>query len=242
MKPRNHGPQSPPPRRPAPRGWPSRARPDPPPAEEPPPPTRGEKAKRKLKKLVVWLAVIGLFFLLISLFQDELVALLRKSPFLWSVYSHVAEQVEGRTLLGLVYGGFIGALFFVIVPLEPLFFYYLSLDYSAAWVIVLMLVSSVLGLFVNYLIGAAVGGTLLTRFARERFEKVKRSMERWGGGLVFLSNVVLFLPVQVLSLVIGATRFGARRFLLWTFAGRTVYLVMLYYAADFFSNHLVPTP
>lgn len=203
------------------------------------PPTRRERATRKLRKLLLWLGVFGLFFLLISIFQDDILGLIRKSPALWSVYSHIAEQVEGRTLLGLFYGSFIGALFFVVVPLEPLYFYYLQLDYSPVWLILLMLVSSVLGLFVNYLIGAAFGSTLLARFAPERFEKVNRAMERWGGGIVFLSNVVLFVPVQVISLVIGSTRLGARRFLLWTFCGRLVYLLMLYYAADFLGNNLL---
>ena len=202
--------------------------------------TRRARAKRKLKKLIFWLALFGVIFLLISLFQKQIVALIKMNKVTWAMYSHIAEQIEGKTLLGLWYAGFFGALFFIIVPLEPIYFYYLSLDHSPFWVITLMQLSSVLGLTVDYIIGAALGENVIARFARERFNRLHLTMERWGGMLITISNIIPFMPVQIISLLVGSTRYGLRKFFVYTFIGRLFYLLILFWGAYYITTNVMP--
>ncbi|MBU1244982.1 VTT domain-containing protein [Myxococcota bacterium] len=197
-----------------------------------------KKKKNRLGRLFFWLAVLGGLYVLFLFFRDDLVQLMRRNATVWAVYSHIADQISEKTLLGLAYAGFFGSLFFILIPLEAVFFYYLALEHHAALVILIMLFSSVLGLALDYLMGRLVGEGLLMRYAEERFTKTKRSMDRYGGTIVIVANIIPFLPVQIISVVIGATRFGLRKFLLYTLVGRGAYLVLLWYAADFFKNLL----
>ncbi|MBU1070246.1 VTT domain-containing protein [Myxococcota bacterium] len=197
-----------------------------------------KKKKNRLGRLFFWLAVLGGLYVLFLIFRDDLVQLMRRNATVWAVYSHIADQISDRTLLGLAYAGFFGSLFFILIPLEAVFFFYLALEHSPALVILIMLFSSVLGLALDYLMGRLVGEGLLMRYAEERFTKTKRSMDRYGGAIVIVANVIPFLPVQIISVVIGATRFGLRKFLIYTLVGRGAYLVLLWYAADFFKNLL----
>ncbi|PKN45324.1 MAG: hypothetical protein CVU59_09385 [Deltaproteobacteria bacterium HGW-Deltaproteobacteria-17] len=200
------------------------------------PPEKPAKKKTRLGRLFFWLAVLGGLYVLFLIFRHDLVQWMRGTPAVWAVYSHIADQISEKTLLGLAYAGFFGSLFFILIPLEAVFFYYLALEHHAALVVLIMLFSSVLGLAVDYLMGRLVGEGLLMRYAEERFTKTKRSMDRYGGFIVIVANIIPFLPVQIISVVIGATRFGLRRFLIYTLIGRGAYLVLLWYAADFFKN------
>ena len=201
-----------------------------------------KKKKRRLGRLFFWLAVLGALYVLFLIFRDDLLALLQRNATVWGVYTHIADQISEKTLLGLAYAGFFGSLFFILIPLEAVFFYYLALPHAAGLVILIMLVSSVLGLAVDYLMGRLVGEGLLMRYAEARFTKTKRSMEKWGGAIVVTSNVIPFLPVQIISVVVGATRFGLKKFLIYTLIGRGAYLVLLWYAADFFQKLMRALP
>jgi len=199
-------------------------------------PTRKKKKKSALGKLFFWLGVLGALYVLFLIFKDDLLELLRMNDTVWAVYSHIADQISEKTLLGLAYAGFFGSLFFILIPLEAVFFYYLALPHHFVFVIAIMLVSSVLGLAMDYLMGRLVGEGILMRYAEERFTKTKHSMEKWGGAIVILSNIIPFLPVQIISVVVGATRFGLKKFMIYTLIGRGAYLVLLWWAADFFKK------
>ena len=195
-----------------------------------------KRKKSRLGRLFFWLAVLGALYVLFLIFKDDLLALLQKNDTAWAVYTHISDQISEKTLLGLAYAGFFGSLFFILIPLEAVFFYYLALPHHVVFVITIMLVSSVLGLAADYLMGRLVGEGILMRYAEERFTKTKQSMEKWGGAIVILSNIIPFLPVQIISVVVGATRFGLKKFLFYTVIGRGAYLILLWYAADCFQK------
>jgi len=192
------------------------------------------RTKRKLKRLAIWAGVgVGLV-VLFSVFKQDLIDLLHSNSVTWAIYTHISGQLENDTLLGLAYAGFFGALFFIMIPLEAVFFYYLAMDFNPWVVLIIMQLSSVLGLTADYLMGSMVGERTLIRYAAETFKKTEGAMENWGGIIVVVSNVIPFLPIQVISLGIGSTRFGLVRFVVLTFLGRLVYLMGLLYFADFF--------
>jgi len=200
---------------------------------------RFQRTRRFIRKLVIWAVIIGAIYGLFVFFKDDIIALIHRNRYTWATYVHISTQISGKTLLGLFYAGFFGSLFFILIPLEAVFFYYLALPYNAVLVAVIMLVSSVLGLGADYIMGRIVGEGVLLRFKGQAFEKYKRAMERFGGLIIFVSNIIPFLPVQIISVAVGATRFGLKRFMVYTFISRGAYLVMLYYAADFFKGHLM---
>ena len=184
--------------------------------------------------------VLSLFGLGVYLLEQNLEAIARRNPISWHIYEHMAHHMGHHTYLGLFYTSFLGALFFVFIPLEAVFYYYLALPRWPGGVLLGAWLGSVLGLFADYLIGALVGQKLVARFWPEQFLKTKRGMERWGALIVVVSNLVPFLPVQFISLAIGATRFGARRFVLYTAVSRLAYLALLLAGGLWFQDTLGP--
>ncbi|MBU1238485.1 VTT domain-containing protein [Myxococcota bacterium] len=201
---------------------------------------RFARTRRLIRKLIIWAVIIGVIYGLFVLFKDDIIGLLQKNRYTWTTYVHISAQISQKTLLGLFYAGFFGSLFFILIPLEAVFFYYLALPYNGILVLIIMLISSVLGLGLDYIMGRLVGESVLLRFKGTQFEKYKRAMESYGGLIVFVSNIIPFLPVQIISVAVGATRFGLKRFMVYTFISRGVYLVMLWYTADFFKTYLLP--
>jgi membrane protein YqaA with SNARE-associated domain len=197
------------------------------------------RTRRFIRKIIIWAIIIATIYGLFVLFKDDIINLLRKNQYTWAVYIHISSQISGETLLGLAYAGFFGALFFILIPLEVVFFYYLALPYNSIVVLFIMLISSVLGLGVDYIMGRLVGESVLLRFKGTKFEKYKRAMESYGGFIVVVTNIIPFLPVQIISVAVGATKFGLKRFMIWTTIGRGLYLVILIYTADFFKTYLL---
>ncbi len=196
------------------------------------------RARRLFRKLLLWAALLALLGLGIYWVQANLASLAKHNAVTWAIYRHMAAHMGGHTYLGLFYTSLLGALFFVFIPLEAVFYYYLALPRSQVGVLAAAWAGSVLGLFFDYLMGAAFGQRILARFWPERFLKTKRAAERWGTFVVAVSNLVPFLPVQFISLAVGATRFGARRFLLATAASRLLYLLVLLLGGTYFSDSL----
>ncbi len=201
---------------------------------------RFRRTRALIRKLVIWALIIGTIYLLFVLFKEDIIGLLKTNQTTWAIYVHISTQIAEKSLLGLFYAGFFGSLFFILIPLEAVFFYYLALPYHPAVVLVVMLISSVLGLGVDYILGRLVGEGVLLRFQGKMFEKYKRAMERFGGLIIFFTNIVPFLPVQLISVAVGATRFGLKRFMIYTTFARGVYLLGLLYTADFFTVYLLP--
>ncbi len=196
------------------------------------------RVRRLVRKLILWSGILVLVGLCLYWIQANLATLAKKSAVTWAIYEHMAAHMGGHTYLGLFYTSFLGALFFVFIPLEAVFYYYLGLPRSQVGVLAAAWAGSVLGLFVDYLIGAAFGQRIVARLWPERFLKTKRATERWGTLIVAVSNLVPFLPVQFISLAVGATRFGARSFLLATAASRLLYLLALLLGGLYFSDTL----
>ncbi|MBU1219638.1 VTT domain-containing protein [Myxococcota bacterium] len=199
---------------------------------------KGGKLKKLIRKIILWALILGSFYVLFLIFKQDLINLLKKSETAWAMYVHISGQISGKTLLGLAYAGFFGSLFFILIPLEAVFFYYLSLPHHPWLVLVIMLFTSVIGLCADYLMGRLVGEGVMLKLSGPKFVKYRDAMTRWGGMIIVISNIIPFLPVQIISLAVGATRYGLKRFFVYTMIGRTAYLIALLYGADLFKKYL----
>lgn len=185
----------------------------------------------RVRRFLVGLVILGVLVASVYFFRDELLALLQKNDTLWTLYLHVSHQLHNKTLLGLFYAGFFGSFFFIFIPLEPLYLYYLSLDYFAIIVTMIMITSSIGGLVFDYGCGRILGRFLISRKDKEKFEKRKKRIERFGGFILLLTNIIPFLPVQWVCVFYGGVHYNFKKFLIYTFVGRSAYIFFLWYAS-----------
>ena len=179
-----------------------------------------------LDKVFILILVISIIYIAYLFFQDVIIEVLKMNPYVWAVFSHISAEIARRTMLGLFYASFFGALFFVFLPLEILFLYSLSLGYPVPFLIAITIIGNLMGLCLDYLFGFIVGARILRVFIREKVERFHDLTQKWGGAVVLAGNIIPF-PIQIVSVVIGSAKYPFRRFVIFTALGVFVKLFTL---------------
>lgn len=114
---------------------------------------------------------------------------------------------------------FLGYLFFLMMPIEGLFIYYLTLDFHWYTLTILALITSILAQIVNYYIGSAISKKYLVYlFGRKKYEKRKEFLQKNGNWIIFLFSLsVLSSPIIVLFA--GFVRCKLKDVLIFSFLG-----------------------
>ena len=84
---------------------------------------------RRHKKELKWGIILFLIFLA-YMFYNQIVLffleLLKSNPTVYSTYLYIESEISSQTLKGLFYMSIFGSIFFLVMPSEALFIYYLS--------------------------------------------------------------------------------------------------------------------
>lgn len=203
---------------------------------DPPP----QKKRRKHWKWVFWITVILVLYFGFNWLVGHAEALLALNPTVWSFYLSLKAEVIAQSLLGLFYIAFFGALFFLPLPVEGVFIYYLTTTAHAPLaLLVVALVGNLLGIIIDYAIGWLIGPRILRWFMRDRYDTFCRRLNKAGSFIVVIGNIIPF-PIEPLTLVLGATRYGFIRLLIFTVIGKVIKFAMLIVAYRYFVDHITP--
>jgi membrane protein DedA with SNARE-associated domain len=179
-----------------------------------------------LDKVFILILIVSVIYIGYLYFQDSIIALLKMNPYVWAVFSHIAGEISRQTIVGLFYASFFGALFFVFLPIEVIFLYYLSLGFPVPLIIALVIIGNLMGLCLDYLFGFIVGARILKVFIREKVERFHDMTQKWGGAVVLAGNIIPF-PIQAVSVVIGSAKYSFKKFVVFTVLGVFVKLFTL---------------
>ncbi len=206
-------------------------------------PKKRLSAKERWKKIGVWAFWIGMIVLLYFSYgwlTTQAVALLQVNPTVWSWYLAIQDEIASHTLRGLFYAASFGSFILFALPIEILYLYYLGLGYQLPSVVLVSLAGIVLGTVLNYALGALIGSKPLKWFIKdEEYASFHRRIERAGGFLVALGNIIPF-PIDLLGVFLGAVRFGLVKLLLYTLLGRLVQFFILWLGYKYFILYVGP--
>jgi membrane protein YqaA with SNARE-associated domain len=132
---------------------------------------------------------------------------------------YIKNQIASNTLQGLFILATIGGVFFLPVPLDPLFLRSV-LDAQYPWLnFTIMLIGLILSQSLNYLLGAALSRFAIKMIPAEKFYAIKVKLNQYGKTAIFLFNVLPLLPAQPLMFVCGVFRYNKTRLaVIWIFA------------------------
>jgi membrane protein YqaA with SNARE-associated domain len=122
-------------------------------------------------------------------------------------------------LVGLFAGSFIQSL--VIFPglVEALIPVFLALQYNPYLVFVAALAGSVLGGFVNYLLGS-----FGSKFVKKNHEKIMKKSEkwlnRWGPFSIFVTSFIPAFPFDIIAVAVGLLKMNFRQFFISMVLGK----------------------
>jgi membrane protein DedA with SNARE-associated domain len=135
---------------------------------------------------------------------------------------------EGRsqnlTSFGAIH--FLGYLFFILMPVEMAFIYYLSW-YNEVILIGMALITAVAAQLIDYLTGIFFSSHFIMRFISERrILKAENYIERYGAMIIFLFN---FLPLSspVIALAAGILKYSMKKLLIYSIAGLLIKYLLL---------------
>jgi membrane protein DedA with SNARE-associated domain len=142
---------------------------------------------------------------------------------------------EGRsqTLTSFSLIHFSGYLFFLLMPVEMAFIYYLSW-YDKTVLIWFAIVTAIVAQYIDYLIGFTINSQVVTRLVSEkRILRAEKYIRRYGNLTIFFFN---FLPLSspLIALAAGILKFNLRDLFIFSILGLFLKYLILSMLAGWF--------
>lgn len=117
--------------------------------------------------------------------------------------------------------------FFLFMPVEAAFLFYLNGDVNVFLLNVVAIVTALISLTVDYLIGFSLSTKIIDRFiGRHKYENAEVKIRKYGNIAIFMANV-LPLSSPVISLAAGMLKHRIKDTLLYTAAGTILKYLLL---------------
>lgn len=154
------------------------------------------------KRLIWTIAAVVLFILALSFIATNIVFIERPA-----------------TLFSFALVNFGGYLFFLLMPVEILFYYYLTIGANPLTMIVIAVATALIAQVIDYEIGKYFSSKVIDGvISKKRYKKYEHLIHKWGGPSIFLFNLFP-LSSPILLLVAGIIKFNMRKALTYSAAG-----------------------
>ena len=155
--------------------------------------------------------------------------------FLFAMATTIASLTIGRdiyseedlSVISFAIVNFSGYLFFLFLPVELAFIYYINAGYDP-WILYLVAVgTAILSQLIDFLIGYFFSAGIINKLiGRRRYEKAESEIRRYGNLTIFAFNL-LPLSSPIISLTAGMLKYRLKDFLLYSIAGLLVKYLLL---------------
>jgi len=130
-------------------------------------------------------------------------------------------------LLSFAIVNFSGYLFFLFLPVEIAFVYYLTGDINVWALNAVALGTAMVSQTIDYLIGLLLSARIIDRLiGRNRYEKAENRIRKYGNIVIFLFNLTP-LSSPVISLAAGLLKHRKKDALIFTFSGLLLKYILL---------------
>lgn len=198
--------------------------------------TQGNKKSYKWLWIIAAVIIIYLFYTPMLKF---FLGLLEANPTLYSYYLYVEAQITNETLKGLFFITILGTLFFLALPSEAVFIYFLSSTNHQIYLIILSaLIGNIIGMSINYGFGRLVGQKPLKWLFKKNFENYKEKVQKYGGWVLLIGNIIPG-PIEVLAIFFGGFKFKYPVYVYLVLIGRLIKYLILLVAFIFFWESII---
>ncbi len=212
-------------------------------------PSEREHIKKKRKKVLnkrlkpFKYGTIILIIFLIYLFYNTILEIffdyLARNPTLYSTYLYIESQITNLTLTGLFFFSILSTLFFLILPSEATFLYYIDVtNHFFLLIILFCIIGNAVGMTINYLFGRVLGEKILIKMFKEKdFYKYKDVIERYGGYMLFFGNIFPG-PIEFIAVFYGGFKFEYKKYIYLAMMGRLIKYTILFLAYTFYWDQI----
>jgi membrane protein YqaA with SNARE-associated domain len=177
---------------------------------------------------------IGLIYLFYEPMLGYIMEVLKSNPTVYSHYLYFESEIANNTILGMFYTAVFGSLFFLAIPSEALFIYFLdSTSYPGIVILLLMTIGNVFGLVFNYLFGRILGERFASKLFSKNFDKYQDKINSKGGWILLIGNIFPG-PIELLTVFFGSFRFPLGQYIYLVFMGRLIKYISLFVLFTFY--------
>jgi len=135
---------------------------------------------------------------------------------------------KGQSILSFAIVNFFGYLFFfLLMPMELAFIYYLRTGYDPIILNLVAILTAIISQVIDYLIGYFFSAQIIDRLiGRKRYEKAEDEIRKYGNWALFLSNL-LPLSSPIISLAAGMLKYRMKDAFFFSFAGMVCRYLLL---------------
>ena len=200
-----------------------------------------EKSSLNWTKILLWVVIAAAIVALWYLFDGFalLMTLLQANPHVWAFYQAISAEIASRSLAGLFYASFFGSLFFISLPIEIIFLYYIGLNYYVVQVFTITLVGNILGMLFNYGAGRLIGDKWIRKLLKEKYVRFRKKLDKAGAFIVLIGNIIPF-PIEPFSVFLGAVKYNFKSFIIWTIVGKVIKFLILLFGYTYFLKYAGP--
>ena len=200
---------------------------------------KNDKPKNKKIKWIIIFSILIIIYLYYNTIIYHILEVLKTNPTIYNYYLYIESEITNNTLKGLLFTSILGSLFFLVLPSEAIFIYYLSAtEYLFLLIIAITIFGSLIGLTFNYFFGKLLGERAIRFLFKKNFEKYQIKIEKWGGYVLFFGNI-LPGPIEMLAVFYGGFKFPYKRFIYLAFMGRLVKYILLFLIYLFFWDEII---
>jgi membrane protein YqaA with SNARE-associated domain len=180
------------------------------------------KEYRTFLYFIGWMAILVIVF---ALLQPLLLKWVNSNPDTKETYDFVKDQLAKNSLLWLGIITFLGALFFVAIPTDLVFAYYI-VNSRYPWLpMLIFFLGTMLGRTVNYWFGYIFSGFVTRKVLHNqdfsnKFVKLEESI------LVF-GNIIPFFPNEFYVTFLGTLKFNFWKYLLFNSLGKILKIIII---------------
>jgi membrane protein YqaA with SNARE-associated domain len=156
---------------------------------------------------LVFVAIIVAFFIA---FRGFIWTEIQSNTIIQSVVNLVKFKFTQLSPAELFVAGLVGGLFFILMPLEVMFYSSIH-GGSNPWLSVFMMCAGfTLSQVINYYLGFKFSPLIMNFISKKKVYETRRFVNKYGGYGVFLSNLSP-LPAEILTFALGITRYNVYR-------------------------------
>jgi len=164
----------------------------------------------KIRVFVFSLLVVVAAAAIFLAFRDYLWLAIKNNTLVNSMINLIKLKSTALSPAELFLAGLIGGLFFILMPLEVMFYSSVKGGSSPVLSAFMMITGFTLSQAINYYIGYKFSPLIMNFVSKKKVYETRRFINKYGGYGVFLSNVSP-LPAEILTFALGIAKYNVYR-------------------------------
>ena len=194
------------------------------------------KIIREYGGLLKILGIILLITLILVLMQPILLKIIKSNDDLSMTYNFIRLQLHNTSVLWLFIISFVGGLFFITIPSDIFFLYYIIRGANPIWCIIAVFVGVSLSRTIDFFFGHIFREYTYKHIIKNDAKKFDEKFDKWGNSIVFFGNFIPLFPIEPFIVFVGTTDYKYTRFILYHSLGKILKLILIVLFVEFFMH------